>query len=135
MAKRFFYLVVVLIFMFSGEASAQQQFVEKFSKRPAVVGFSDSVWPGYSGILKFSKNPDGQFQGKIVKNRIDLLNSRALLFKISPVQNHFYIQNQSFFCRKEWQFEKATSIPLRLRLGSMEYTNYLEKKPNAIRPQ
>jgi len=135
MAKRFFYLVVVLIFMFSGEATAQQQFVEKFSKRPAILQFSDSILPGYPGILKFSNNSDGPFHGKIVKNRIGLVNNRALPLKITPVQKPSYIHSQSFFCRKEWQFEKATSIPLRLRLGSLEYTNYLEKKPNAVRVQ
>lgn len=135
MAKRFFYLVVVLIFMFSGSAPAQQQFVENFSKTPAILHFSDSISPGHSRILKFPKSPEGQFHRKIVTNRIDLVKNQVPLLKISPVQNHFNIHRQSFFCRKEWQFEEATSIPLRLRLGSLEYTNYLEKKPNALRPQ
>jgi hypothetical protein len=135
MAKRFFYLVVVLIFMFSGEVPAQQQFVEKFSKRPAILHLSDPVNPGYSRNLKFPKNPVGQFSSKIVENRIDLRNNPALFLRLSTSQNPFYTHSQSFFCRKEWQFEKATSIPLRVRLGSLEYTNYLERKPNALRPQ
>lgn len=38
-------------------------------------------------------------------------------------------------CKIEWKLEKATKVPLRLRLGSLQQTDYLEQKPNAQRPQ
>lgn len=50
---------------------------------------------------------------------------------ISP---SYYCTQLGFFCTKELQLQKLTSLPLRFRLGSLEYVNYLEQKPNAAKP-
>jgi hypothetical protein len=44
------------------------------------------------------------------------------------VSQSLYTLQFGFFCRKELQFEKRTAIPLRFRLGSLDYVNRLEGK-------
>jgi hypothetical protein len=41
--------------------------------------------------------------------------------------NLYYLQS-GYFCKREWEFEKATRIPLRFRLGSLADCNALEGK-------
>ena len=41
--------------------------------------------------------------------------------------NIYYVQS-GFFCKREWEFEKATHIPFRFRLGSLAECNAMEGK-------
>ncbi|MCU0333554.1 MAG: hypothetical protein MUF62_00735 [Chitinophagaceae bacterium] len=40
----------------------------------------------------------------------------------------WYVQHMAPTCRAEWKMQKATGVPLRIRLGSLQYSNYLEGK-------
>ncbi|MEP6925996.1 MAG: hypothetical protein ABI834_00100 [Ginsengibacter sp.] len=44
------------------------------------------------------------------------------------IPSDFYTNNMGFFCKKELVLEKATKIPLRFRLGSLQQCNYYEGK-------
>ena len=50
---------------------------------------------------------------------------------ISPkiIPANFSVCDYGFFCRQELKVEKATNIPIRVRLGSLEQCNYYEGKP------
>ena len=130
MLQRFFYLVVVLIFTIDGESFGQSTYVEnspnlhkKMSLTPRKMGFIRNDKPDYTITFQYSPLVNSY-----------LLQNVGSLPWLTVFKKCGANQYPGFFCRKEWQFEKATSISLRIRLGSLEYTNYLEQKPNALKP-
>lgn len=65
----------------------------------------------------------------------DTTNSRAPLPFINgntivryPIPQGFSTLSYGFFCREELKIEKATRLPLRFRLGSLQQCNYYEGK-------
>jgi hypothetical protein len=48
------------------------------------------------------------------------------------ITQNYYTKGLSFFCKKELQLQKLTNVNVFFRLGSKQYVDYLEKKPNAL---
>jgi hypothetical protein len=48
--------------------------------------------------------------------------------KIYVVPSNIYYTQSGIMCKMEWQVEKATHVPLRIRLGSLADCNALEGK-------
>ncbi len=131
MPQRYFFSVVVFIFLFCGEIFGQEKNVEKI---PVFINNYRS-YTGFSGFRSYryfiKDNPN--FGQQIAVKPI-VLSWYTIAFnppRITYATSDSYAQHLPFFCRKELQFEKATSIPLRFRLGSLQYTDYLEQKPNS----
>lgn len=66
----------------------------------------------------------------INKSVIPSENKPVQPFSINNISSDYYTKNMGFMCKKELQLEKTTKIPLRFRLGSLNYVNYLEGKKN-----
>jgi hypothetical protein len=130
MPQRNFFLLVALILLSFGEILGQQKNVENFSSTPQKhYGLF-----AYKPLRSFTQNVKNFSDKADVDNagtrRISLLQASALYSGLAPLSPAFYSNHLGFFCQKELQIEKAIAVPIRLRLGSLQYTNYLEGKPN-----
>ena len=80
-------------------------------------------------VICIAGNAQLIYKTNLTAAKIDSLK----MYPLHLIPDHYYNSTLGFFCKKELQFEKATKIPLKFRLGSIDYTDYLEQKPNAIR--
>jgi hypothetical protein len=131
MSQRVFCFVVVLVGLLNGEIFAQEN-SEKIIKdfNSSTLSYKNTIRIRYKNYIK-------GLNYKITGNKkkcSDLRGNEVNYFLLNPIPLNSYSQNFSFFCKKEMQIEKAIFIPLRFRLGSLEYVNYLEQKPNARKP-
>jgi hypothetical protein len=127
MPQRFFLTVVVLIFSFSGEIFAQEKNVEKF------MDHNGNLLPQPRKDIFFSSSffsSKGYYRDPVLSSQ--KVSSTSAF---TPVAKDYYSKHLGFFCRKEVWLEKSISLPLRFRLGSVEYTDYMEGKPNAVLPR
>lgn len=113
-----------------------------FNKKELKAGFSKPNDPEESAVplypnLPFYKSlmisfprPDEDaasgVSGQIRRNPFKGMNGQMGNTYIQPA-NLYYLQS-GFFCKREWELEKATHIPLRFRLGSLADCNAIEGK-------
>ena len=129
--KYSFIVVSFLIFKISGyaqELKSQNPVSEieiQFLMHKLGKSFPVSAYPG-----KYGQHPETSNSKKSLKNFSSgcFPGVKATIFKLSPYRT------EAFFCRQEIMIEKRFSLPVRLRLGSLSYVDYLERKPNAFNP-
>jgi hypothetical protein len=88
-------------------------------------------------MLFFSFHASAQYIGNVKSGErnqqtVDSIPSYGL--KRAIVSPTYYINHLGFFCRQELKIEKAISLPIKFRIGSIDHVNYLERKPNAVMP-
>jgi hypothetical protein len=78
-------------------------------------------------ILIFSISSSAGAQRLHVPQRDSMGFSKSL----TVLPNRYYTQHLGYFCKKELQLQKVLALPVYFRLGSKDYVDYLEGKPNA----
>ena len=121
--------ILIFCMIFVGGAAFCQNQVD--NDRFFAVKDCFSIMPLFAVFNDFCKEtaaiPVNSFTNNATNVRLNPLATEQ-------ISADFYSKNVGFFCKKELQFEKATKIPLRFRLGSLQYNDYLEGKPNAGNP-
>jgi hypothetical protein len=102
-----------------GQNSPQALKQLEISKQNLLQNSFDYVRPGQIKHLLF---PGARAFDPVIYG-----NWASLNFAIAPGS---YTSHLPFFCKEELRFERTTCIPLRVRLGSLDYVNKLEGKSN-----
>ena len=137
MAQRHYYFLVVFLLMFNGKNLGQVNphiFQGKTTNRGKIIQQTIKKINAAQNKFSYALTGTYRFEGlnDFSVNRLPSCFGPDISFIVSSVT---YIRDLGFFCKKELQLDNITPIPLRIRLGSLEYVNYLERKPNAIKPQ
>ena len=156
--QRLYFFLVVWFLTFSVEIFAQENF-PIFPQKVAINSLHLQGIGGHEGSgwnntqlkefantrqlinlpvkLLSTSNPDVE-QHRIFNTpaslQQDQLNKIAFtntLLITTPIPS--YTTHLGFFCKKELALDKITSVPLRFRLGSLEYVNWMERKTNTIK--
>jgi hypothetical protein len=106
-----------------GFSPVGRAFVDSIKSIDSVVPRSDFARLVYPGSKQATTNPRINSSYLVFANGIDLPPGPDL----SIPQNIYYIQS-GIMCKEEWQLEKATHVPFRVRIGSLDDCNKLEGK-------
>jgi len=120
-------IILVVLLMLTGKIFSQEKIQSINSD--STFKIKGKYIPDFN-FEKFCYN--NYFNADHLKNVMTYKNShittRDFFLRSNFLDRQFYTDHPGFFCKKEIQLEKITSVPFRFRLGSLDYVNRLEGK-------
>jgi len=86
----------------------------------------------FAVLLLYAGLSQGQVPMPAAGNPVRLTDT-VLYLPIRLVPQDTYSKELAFFCKREWELEKKTGVPMKFRLGSVDYVNTLEGKNQPMR--
>ncbi|HSZ33487.1 MAG TPA: hypothetical protein VK772_09250 [Puia sp.] len=122
--ERLISFLVVWLTMFSFNQVLGQNSLKKDFR----TDFRHLCLPGGNSMLSGSADKDSVVNGRPDGPQGAIFTTiMASGMEYAIPSNIYYIQS-GFFCKREWELEKTTHIPFRIRLGSLADCNALEGK-------
>jgi len=123
-------IILVVLLMLSGKVFSQD--TSYIKNQQLSENSSRIIYYGDGWFLPLNTTPDECIKLPINYNVFKNFSYQSpfrLGHSIPPtIHSSFYTEHLGFFCKKEIQLEKITSVPFRFRLGSLDYVNKLEGK-------
>jgi hypothetical protein len=118
--------LIMLFFILSNISYAQYNFKQFSSpKKNPLKLFSPDFSTHVEEIYKISF-----FQKALSKKALPVFSfNQNAAYQNGNIPASLATCDYGFFCRQELKIEKATGLPIHVRLGSLEQCNYYEGKP------
>lgn len=123
MPQRICLFLVVFLLMFSGNIFGQDSLI--FKKEPEFISIGKQP-----ALFEKKFSAHGPLYAMDCTNR----GNNFRLIRNLPTAS-CYPSNLGLICRAELKLDKITPVPFRFRLGSVDYVNWMEGKPNATKPR
>ncbi|WP_157760634.1 hypothetical protein [Chitinophaga caeni] len=114
--KRFFVVLFCSLVSLAGNAQENVQ-------EPPCDSLYDNL---YDGFKEYLQRYHDKYK-EMTSYRLGSLKMKEVFLK-EDIGGAFYRNHFGFFCKKEWELEQQTKVPLRVRLGGLSITDRLEGK-------